>query len=79
MLNFRVRDLDAMLEQLRTKGADQRVRKIAAEARPLFEGMASLRNKFFTFDERTTERGTSTCGSRTMRLGSSSQSSSWSE
>ena len=27
---------------------DERVRKVAAEARAMFEGMPSLRNKFFT-------------------------------
>ena len=33
-------------------GLDQeRVRKVAAEARGMFEGMAGLRNKFFTLDE----------------------------
>jgi hypothetical protein len=31
---------------------DERIRKVAAEARGLFEGMASLRNKFFTLDEK---------------------------
>jgi hypothetical protein len=31
---------------------EERVRKIAAEARGMFEGMASLRNKFFTLDEK---------------------------
>jgi hypothetical protein len=30
---------------------EERVRKVAAEARGMFEGMASLRNKFFTLDE----------------------------
>jgi hypothetical protein len=30
---------------------EDRVRKVAAEARGMFEGMASLRNKFFTLDE----------------------------
>jgi hypothetical protein len=30
---------------------EERVRKIAAEARSTFEGMPSLRNKFFTLDE----------------------------
>ena len=29
-----------------------RVRQVAAEARGMFEGMASLRNKFFTFAEK---------------------------
>ena len=29
----------------------ERVRKVAAEARGMFEGMAGLRNKFFTLDE----------------------------
>jgi heme-degrading monooxygenase HmoA len=29
----------------------ERVRKVAAEARAMFEGMAGLRNKFFTLDE----------------------------
>jgi hypothetical protein len=32
---------------------EARVRKIAAEARGMFEGMASLRNKFFTLGEKT--------------------------
>jgi len=33
-------------------GLDQeRVRKVAAEARGMFEGLAGLRNKFFTLDE----------------------------
>ena len=33
-------------------GLDQeRVRKVAAEARGMFEGMAGLRNKFYTLDE----------------------------
>ncbi len=31
---------------------DERVRKIAAEAREMFEGMPSLRNKLFTLDEK---------------------------
>jgi len=31
---------------------DERVRKVAAEARGMFEGMAGLRNKFFTLDEK---------------------------
>ena len=31
---------------------EERVRKVAAEARGMFEGMASLRNKFFTLDEK---------------------------
>ena len=31
---------------------EARVRKVAAEARQMFEGMASLRNKFFTLDEK---------------------------
>jgi hypothetical protein len=31
---------------------DERVRKVAAEAREMFEGMPSLRNKFFTLDEK---------------------------
>ena len=30
---------------------DERVRKVAAEARAMFEGMPNLRNKFFTLDE----------------------------
>ena len=30
---------------------DERVRKVAAEARKAFEGMANLRNKVFTLDE----------------------------
>jgi hypothetical protein len=30
---------------------EERVRKVAVEARGMFEGMASLRNKFFTLDE----------------------------
>jgi len=30
---------------------DGRVRKVAAEARGTFEGMAGLRNKFFTLDD----------------------------
>jgi hypothetical protein len=30
---------------------EERVRKVAAEARAMFEGMPKLRNKFFTFDE----------------------------
>src|SRR6185295_18382876 len=29
---------------------EERVRKVAAEARPMFEGMPNLRNKFFTLD-----------------------------
>ena len=29
----------------------ERVRKVASEARPMFEGMAGLRNKLFTLDE----------------------------
>jgi hypothetical protein len=31
---------------------DARVRKVAAEARGMFEGMAGLRNKFFTLGEK---------------------------
>ena len=31
---------------------DERVRKVAAEARGMFEGMAGLRNKIFTLDEK---------------------------
>jgi hypothetical protein len=31
---------------------DERVRKVAAEARAMFEGMPSLRNKFFTLDKK---------------------------
>ena len=31
---------------------EERVRKVAAEARTMFEGMAGLRNKFFTLDEK---------------------------
>ena len=31
---------------------DARVRKVAAEARAMFEGMPALRNKFFTIDEK---------------------------
>ena len=31
---------------------EERVRKVAAEARGMFEGMASLRNKFFTLGEK---------------------------
>ena len=31
---------------------DERVRKVAAEARSMFEGMAGLRNKVFTLDEK---------------------------
>jgi hypothetical protein len=31
---------------------EARVRKVAAEARGMFEGMARLRNKFFTLDEK---------------------------
>jgi hypothetical protein len=31
---------------------EERVRKVAAEARTMFEGMPSLRNKFFTLDEK---------------------------
>jgi hypothetical protein len=30
---------------------EARVRKVAVEARGMFEGMASLRNKFFTIDD----------------------------
>jgi hypothetical protein len=30
---------------------EERVRKVAAEARAMFEGMARLRNKFFTLNE----------------------------
>jgi DNA-binding transcriptional regulator YbjK len=30
----------------------ERVRKVAAEARAMFEGMTFLRNKFFTLDEK---------------------------
>jgi hypothetical protein len=30
---------------------EERVRKVAVEARGAFEGMAGLRNKFFTLDE----------------------------
>ncbi len=30
---------------------EARVRKVAAEARSMFEGMSGLRNKFFTLDE----------------------------
>jgi hypothetical protein len=33
---------------------EARVRKVAAEARPLFEGMPNLRNKLFTLDETKT-------------------------
>jgi heme-degrading monooxygenase HmoA len=33
---------------------EERVRKVAAEAREMFEEMASLRNKFFTLDEKRT-------------------------
>jgi heme-degrading monooxygenase HmoA len=29
---------------------EERVRKVASEARPMFEGMPGLRNKFFTLD-----------------------------
>jgi len=31
---------------------EERVRKVAAEARGMFEGMTGLRNKFFTLDEK---------------------------
>ncbi len=31
---------------------EERVRKVAAEARGMFEGMAGLRNKFFTLAEK---------------------------
>jgi len=31
---------------------DERVRKVAVEARGMFEGMAGLRNKFFTLDQK---------------------------
>ena len=31
---------------------EARVRKVAAEAKAMFEGMANLRNKFFTLDEK---------------------------
>jgi len=31
---------------------EARVRKVAADARGMFEGMPSLRNKFFTLDEK---------------------------
>jgi hypothetical protein len=31
---------------------EERVRKVASEARAMFEGMPSLRNKFFTLGER---------------------------
>jgi hypothetical protein len=31
---------------------EERLRKVAAEAREMFEGMASLRSKFFTLDEK---------------------------
>jgi heme-degrading monooxygenase HmoA len=31
---------------------EARVRKVASEAKGLFEGMAGLRNKFFTLDEK---------------------------
>jgi hypothetical protein len=31
---------------------EARVRKVAAEARGMFDGMASLRNKLFTLDEK---------------------------
>jgi hypothetical protein len=31
---------------------EDRVRKVAAEARGMFEGMPHLRNKFFTLDEK---------------------------
>jgi hypothetical protein len=31
---------------------EKRVRKVAAEARGMFEGMANLRNKFFTLGEK---------------------------
>ena len=31
----------------------ERVRKVAAEARGMFEGMPGLRNKFFTIDEKS--------------------------
>ena len=31
---------------------EERVRKVAAEARGMFEGMPGLRNKFFTLDEK---------------------------
>ena len=34
----------------------ERVRKVAAEARGMFEGMPGLRNKLFTLDEKRTER-----------------------
>ena len=30
---------------------DERVRKVAADARPMFEGMPGLRSKFFTLGE----------------------------
>jgi hypothetical protein len=30
---------------------EERVRKVASEARATFEGMANLRNKLFTFEE----------------------------
>jgi hypothetical protein len=33
---------------------EERVRKVAAEARTMFEGMASLRNKLFTLGENKT-------------------------
>ena len=32
---------------------EERIRKVAAEARGMFEGMPSLRNKFFTLGEKT--------------------------
>jgi hypothetical protein len=31
---------------------EERLRKVAAEARAMFEGMVNLRNKFFTLDEK---------------------------
>ena len=45
-----------MIAAFVTFGSDSldeaRVRQVAAEARGMFEGMARLRNKFFTFDEK---------------------------
>ena len=50
-----------------------RVIKVAENARGMFEGMPGLRFKFFTGDEGSSGRRTSTCGTHRRRPRASSQ------